>query len=376
MTSLCDDCRGVTTGAIVGKDEEIGYLDAFLGRTDRITIRSLIRTFGGYPMVIATLCAVTLTACGSSGKPSVAEPSASDGTVRVDLEYRRDSAGTALFEAINDRTQVTLSLREPLARGRAAIHAISCFEKGERIFPLTPVVAGRSRTQLDLSLDDVTSQDFAVVVYAGDSDTSVACGRFVAVTRTQPSPERAAAIVACRPPQVGYGFESGACAAIEKLERVRPGVWRVQLRRPPVYCVSFHLDHYGGDANLDVDSVGELSEVRCPPSAYPNEPEADVRAPLRAPSGKPAGVVSLTALGPNQTRVLVETDADWAWISRGRCPARSHTFDLENVYSFRSETTLRVPLQSLLATPHSVLIDGGGAHGGDPLACADLSPPR
>jgi hypothetical protein len=82
--------------------------------------------------------------------------------------------------------------------------------------------------------------------------------------------------------------------------------------------------------------------------------------------------------------VLVETDADWAWISRGKCPTRGSSglyrhlasFNLEPFYSYRSDTTLSVPLRTLLATPHAVLIDGGGAHGGDPLACAYLSPRR
>ena len=342
----------------------------------RALIQELAHSFSGSRVVMATLCGLLLTACGDSSDGSVAESPTSN-EVRVELESRYKQVGTALFEPSEHGTRVTLSLRKPLTNAWAAMYAGSCFERGSGIMDLTSVVDGRSRTELALSIDDVTSKDFAVVVSA-DSGMAKACGRFVASGPREPAPRRAAAIVACHPPHPGYGFEEGLCATVQKLERMRAGVWRVQLRLPPVYCVAIHLDRYSGDPNLDVESVGKLEEVRCPPAAYSGKRQVDVRADLRTHAGKQYGTVSLTALGPNRTRVVVETDADWAWISRGSCPSPDgrHEFDLTDFYSFRSETTLPVPLQSLTATPHSLLVDGGGAHGGDPYACADLSSTR
>ena len=221
----------------------------------------------------------------------------------------------------------------------------------------------------------------SLLIGCGGSGAHTSAENAPSVTSVAPGLERArraAAIAACYPPQRGYGFERGSCSTVERLERVRAGVWQVQLRRPPVYCIRMHLGFYGGDRNLDVDEVGELAEVRCPPGAYSREAAADLEIPLRStgPSGRRVGRVSLAAVTPTRTRVLVEDGADWAWISRGRCPrGTQHRFDLQNFHSFRSETILPVPLRSLLATPHSVLTDGGGAHGGDPLACADLAPP-
>jgi hypothetical protein len=40
--------------------------------------------------------------------------------------------------------------------------------------------------------------------------------------------------------------------------------------------------------------------------------------------------------------------------------------------SFRSDTIIRIPVASLLRTPHVVLVDRGGAHGGEPIGCAPI----
>jgi hypothetical protein len=197
------------------------------------------------------------------------------------------------------------------------------------------------------------------------------------------SPRRAAELAACFEPAYGYGFEEGECARLERVERVREGVWRLQLRRPPLYCVELaRLEGRPDDLQRDFDGVGRLTEVRCPASAYPREPRPDVQAPLRnyetgALSARP-GSVSLTAVGPEQTRVLVEADVDTAWIAAGRCGSQStgQRFQLEEFYSFRSVTLLRVPLRTLTATPHALYVDAGGGHGGTPIACADLSESR
>jgi hypothetical protein len=91
--------------------------------------------------------------------------------------------------------------------------------------------------------------------------------------------------------------------------------------------------------------------------------------------------VTLTAAA-EWTRVVVTGGLDTAWIKHGRCPSdpmahgaeltatprlRLHAF-----YSFRSSTLLAAPLSSLLRTPHMLLVDAGGAHGGNPIGCVDL----
>ena len=75
-----------------------------------------------------------------------------------------------------------------------------------------------------------------------------------------------------------------------------------------------------------------------------------------------------------QTRVVVKADMDVAWIRSGTCRKPSgKSVTLEPFYSFRSLTLVRVPLRSLVSTPHVLYINAGGAHGGDPLGCANLN---
>jgi hypothetical protein len=198
---------------------------------------------------------------------------------------------------------------------------------------------------------------------------------------SQPSPRERVAKVACYPPAPGYGVRRAfRCSRIEKMKLVRKGVWWVQLRRPPVYCYEVHLGGSGGDGRNDVPGVGYVDEVRCPASAYADEGKPDLRAAIHGftteSRHRKYGFVSLTAVGPRRTRVVVEANGDVAWLSFAACgelpSRRSHT--LSQFYSFRSTTLVRLSLRELTATPHSVIFDAGGAHGGVPIGCADLVP--
>jgi hypothetical protein len=205
----------------------------------------------------------------------------------------------------------------------------------------------------------------------GSSDAALA---------SEPSPRERVAKVACYEPAKGnYGLRRvSRCARIQKIERIRNDVWRVQLRRPPIYCYEVHLGPPSGDLRVDVPGVGYALEVRCPASAYADQRKPDVRVTIRGFAAESRhrkhGFVSLTAVGPRRTRVVVEADGDVAWLSAAACGKSSskRPHKLAEFYSLRSTTLVPASLRSLTATPHSVTFDSGGAHGGEPIGCADL----
>jgi hypothetical protein len=108
------------------------------------------------------------------------------------------------------------------------------------------------------------------------------------------------------------------------------------------------------------------------PSAAP-----DLRLQFPTLYGNPVAA-TLTRVNGN-TRVVINAALDYAWIKKGRCPAQFGSqltapplLPLKPFYSFRSVTLFNTPLEPLLDTPHMLLVDAGGAHGGDPIGCADL----
>jgi hypothetical protein len=140
-----------------------------------------------------------------------------------------------------------------------------------------------------------------------------------------------------------------------------------------------HFGRETDDVNLDFydrvgNFVGWMEEVACPASAYRDRPAPKTlvgRATL--PGG---GGVSVSAVNATHTRVIVNTNMDTAWIEPGTC--RAHTgrrrIELDQFYSFRSDTVIRIPAATLVRTPHIVLLDRAGAHGSVPLWCALLKP--
>jgi hypothetical protein len=200
--------------------------------------------------------------------------------------------------------------------------------------------------------------------------------------RSEQSPRERVAKVACYVPAPGYGVRPAArCSRIEKIKQLPNGVWWVQLRRPPVYCFKVYLGSRNGDP-ADIPGVGSVREVRCPADAYAEEGKPDLRVEIRGYTTESRhrrrGFVSLTAIGSRRTRVVVQANGDVAWLQFAACgepsSRRSHT--LSQFYSYRSTTLVRLSLRELTATPHSVVFDSGGAHGGVPIGCADLVPSR
>jgi hypothetical protein len=215
-----------------------------------------------------------------------------------------------------------------------------------------------------------------------------ACGgapreqRSPATSRLPPTVSRAIEVVRCYlPAKWDFGFvesyDTSACAHVVKAHRTGRYEWQLQLRMPPVYCIDLHLHRSMGDARLDVSGVGSIEQVACPASAYPRRRAPDLRLKLGDSSGHPTqteGVVLLTAVDAKHTLVVVNADMDTAWISPGTCRVLNGLplFRLEPFYSFRSETTILASLQTLVQTPHVLLVDRGGAHGGDPLGCVPI----
>ena len=194
------------------------------------------------------------------------------------------------------------------------------------------------------------------------------------------------------------GTQWGACGQLEGVERVREGVWLLQIRRGPVYCLE--LTRAEGPPpeyparSTEVGEFGDyrLTEARCPASAYADEPKPDVQAELRdadtgAQPGFGALTVSLAAIGSERTRLVAEAESEMplpasAFITSGRCrridkaPFPGDSFPLPGFFSFRSVTTLPVALEKLTGTPHAiyVLVESGiGARIEPPYStCADI----
>ena len=300
--------------------------------------------------------------------------------MRLELSAPPDTpAGEARLESVGLETRVVISLSPGYPDAAAAIYRVPCGSADAGpAYTLEPVVGGRSESLLAVSLKGLLGRASSVRIRNFDDVDDfeafpIACGDFG--SRPQPPPisaRRAAEIASCyTPDEFGYGFERGSCASIEKIERIGNDVWRIRLRLPPVYCVDAHLGEYRDDLSTDVEGLGWLEEVRCPAEAYPREREPDLVVSLRGVRG----TVTLIDDGQRRTRVIVEANVDVGWIRHGTCrnPAGGRRLDLDQFYSFRSVTTLPVTVDSLTKIAHALEVDAGGAHGGDPIGCADLT---
>ena len=336
-------------------------------------------------LLVGVIGGVALVSCGGSGgerEPRSGQASTND-AVRIELTHFDEPVGAASLEPIDsDHTRVVVRLRKPTAWGRADIHARSCLEHDPSVIvDLGTVYPGESlEASADVSLETLTLRPSSLLIHTTLNEQHWdACADIRSSSPAAPLtlPRRAAQLAACYEPVDGWGLVEGACSRIETIERVRDGVWRLQLRHPPVYCVEVHLNDYLDDGSAIIEGVGRLTEEPCPASAYPAEPEPDVQATLRStnPGSRTSyGSVSLTAVSKGQTRVVVEADMDVAEIVSGKCGSQTtgQRFALNDFYSFRSVTELDVPLRTLTATPHALFVDSGGAHGGEFLACAEL----
>ena len=190
------------------------------------------------------------------------------------------------------------------------------------------------------------------------------------------------AVVRCYEPQVNsYGFQPGRCAKLEKSNRLDATTWRLRFRRGEiVYCADLRLDqNSGGDLNVEVKDIGTLEEAKCPDEAYVSLPPAELDVAFTGGLGEP-GRALLSADDATHTKVVVDVDADRAWIRPGTCDHSGdrpsapvdERLELEPFYSFRSITTVPVSIEVLTGKPWAIEWDRGGGHGGVPSACADV----
>lgn len=135
-----------------------------------------------------TLIAVILVLVGSGcgGSTSSEESGSREMEIEVPLEEQNGSAesGTATLTAVGDQTRVVLNIQSrsasPVARRHPAhIHEGSC-EKLDPTpaFGLNDVEAGTSTSTVDVKLDDLLNDAFAINVHesAENADRYVACG--------------------------------------------------------------------------------------------------------------------------------------------------------------------------------------------------------
>ena len=186
---------------------------------------------------------------------------------------------------------------------------------------------------------------------------------------TLPPPE-AVESATCYDPRLGPNARAEECGQVRRAQPVRKDVWLLQIRRQAlVYCVEMHTGLSGFS----------VKEVQCPAPAYSDEPKPDLRPVLHNPARSlTPRSVSLTAIGAEQTRLVVEAtdpgpDAAFpafgkVFIAPGRCrietryPFPGISFPLEDFYSFRSVTILPVALRTLTATPHAFYVEMAAGH--------------
>lgn len=155
------------------------------------------RMFFAALLVLAAL-AVGLSACGGDGgggeeegatdtggadTQTPEEGAGGDRNVNVELEEQNGSgqSGTATLSALGEgKTRVTIQLSNPGADPQPAhIHPGTCDELDPTpAFPLDNVAGGMSDTEVDVALDELQANAFAINVHKSEAEveTYVSCG--------------------------------------------------------------------------------------------------------------------------------------------------------------------------------------------------------
>ncbi len=107
-------------------------------------------------------------------------------TVQLSPENASGESGTATLTAMGDQTQVVIDLSGAPATGQPAhIHNGQCGPtlNPKPLYPLTPVVGGKSTTMVAAKLSDMTTGGFAINLHKSPQDipTYVACGNIAKV---------------------------------------------------------------------------------------------------------------------------------------------------------------------------------------------------
>lgn len=126
-----------------------------------------------FAIAIATLA---LVACGSD------EDEAAGDDVTVELAEFEGSGqtGTATLTADGEQTRVVISIDSPISDSQPAhIHEGTCDDlTPEPLYGLPNVTAGSSDSTVDVSLDTLTSGEYAINLHTSDEDlpTYTSCG--------------------------------------------------------------------------------------------------------------------------------------------------------------------------------------------------------
>ena len=129
------------------------------------------------PLVALVLAALGLAACGGDD-----EEAAGGDSVTVTLAEQNGSgqSGTATLTPVGDsQTTVSIELSSPPADPQPAhVHAGTCAELGEVVYPLTSVEGGASETTLDVSLEELQSGGLAINAHESEANVQnyIACG--------------------------------------------------------------------------------------------------------------------------------------------------------------------------------------------------------
>ena len=130
---------------------------------------------------VATLLAIAiatlaLVACGSDDD----EAAGDDVTVELAEFEGSGQTGTATLTADGEMTQVVISIDSPIADSQPAhIHEGTCDDlTPEPLYGLPNVTDGSSDSTVDVSLDTLTSGEYAINLHMSDEDlaTYTSCG--------------------------------------------------------------------------------------------------------------------------------------------------------------------------------------------------------
>ena len=131
---------------------------------------------------VATLLAIALAtlalvACGSDDDDAAA---GDDVTVELAEFDGSGQTGTATLTADGEQTRVVISVDSPVSDSQPAhIHEGTCDDlTPEPLYGLPNVTAGSSDSTVDVSLDTLTSGEYAINLHMSDEDlpTYTSCG--------------------------------------------------------------------------------------------------------------------------------------------------------------------------------------------------------
>lgn len=129
----------------------------------------------------AVLTAATIIASGCGSASDDEAGRAADVPLVLELSEQNGSgqAGTATFTRLaGDRTRIVLELTNPPPEPQPAhVHSGSCENLGPPVVPLTNVEDGRSVTETDTPLEELSGSGLVVHAHKSEAefDISVAC---------------------------------------------------------------------------------------------------------------------------------------------------------------------------------------------------------